>query len=264
MSDISLAFDTSTPIGSVALARGADILGSRFLLRQFEHAAGLIPAVDELLRSADLVPRDLSRLVVGEGPGSFTGVRVAAATAKGLAATLDLPVWAFSSLLAAAMSHGIAIPAEAQEILLGGQVLSPGASTSPEGAATSPESSHEGLKPVVVVFDARANRVYSAAYDLEGETAAERMRPFATTIGELLANPALAPGSLFCGDGALRHRETILGEGFTVVDPPMGIPTAEGLLRVFSRRPAVSPVTELKEWQPTYLRGTGARPLPVR
>ncbi len=108
-----LAIDTSGVEGSVAIGRRSgisdrqpetrlEILAVTTLRADEEHASLLLPRVQELLGEVGAGVGDLSGVVVGAGPGSFTGVRVGAATAKGLAWALDLPLWAFSSLAAAA------------------------------------------------------------------------------------------------------------------------------------------------------------------
>ena len=59
-----------------------------------------MPAIDFLMSSLDLTPKDLDRIVVAEGPGSYTGLRIAVATAKTLAHTLNIELVGMSSLLA--------------------------------------------------------------------------------------------------------------------------------------------------------------------
>ncbi|NNL30491.1 MAG: tRNA (adenosine(37)-N6)-threonylcarbamoyltransferase complex dimerization subunit type 1 TsaB, partial [Gemmatimonadetes bacterium] len=102
---VRLALDTSTSVGSVAVAVGARVVARARLTKQSRHAAALLPAVDEALEAAGVGASELDDLVVGEGPGSFTGVRVAAATAKGLALALERPLHAVSSLAGEALAH---------------------------------------------------------------------------------------------------------------------------------------------------------------
>ena len=81
---LAAAFETSTRTPSVAL-RAGDLLLETRLSGERPHASDLLPALDELLGRAGARARDVELLVVGTGPGSFTGLRVAAATAYGLA-----------------------------------------------------------------------------------------------------------------------------------------------------------------------------------
>ena len=96
-----LAIDTCGAAGSAALARVQDgrmIVLSEASLASRECAAGLVPAIAGLLRQANCTVGTLDGVVVVHGPGSFTGIRVGVATAKGLAAARALPLLAISRL----------------------------------------------------------------------------------------------------------------------------------------------------------------------
>src|SRR5215831_6135265 len=102
---LTLAFDTATGAATSALVRDEDVLGERT-----GRAAEVLADADELLRGAGLAPRDLDRIAVGVGPGSFTGVRIGLAAARGLALALDLPVAGVSTLEALAAGAPGAVP----------------------------------------------------------------------------------------------------------------------------------------------------------
>ena len=87
-----LAIETSTGDGAVALGRGDEPLATRDLPSKRRHNLELIPTVDHLLRDHGLTARDLAELYISLGPGSFTGLRIAVATAKMLALTLGVRV----------------------------------------------------------------------------------------------------------------------------------------------------------------------------
>ncbi len=105
-----LAIDTCGPTGSVALGRipGRDleILGQVELAGR-TYSATLVSAVAELLHSAGLELRNLDGIVVVNGPGSFTGVRVGVSAAKGLAQGADIPVVAISRLEVLSRKSGV-------------------------------------------------------------------------------------------------------------------------------------------------------------
>ncbi len=84
----NLAVETSSRRGLIALGQGSDVWAVAELPAKRRHNLDLIPAIDTLLRQHGLVPGDLAELYVSLGPGSFTGLRIAVATAKMLSLTL--------------------------------------------------------------------------------------------------------------------------------------------------------------------------------
>ncbi len=87
-----LAIDTSTRAGGVALCRGPHVLGEDTWRSEGRQTAQVLPAAQRLWERAGLTPADLRLLVVATGPGSFTGLRVGASLAKGLALALGIPL----------------------------------------------------------------------------------------------------------------------------------------------------------------------------
>jgi len=102
---LTLAFDTATSAATAALVRDGKVLGERV-----SRAVRVLADADDLLRENGLEPAELNRIVVGIGPGSFTGLRLGLATARGLALALDLPVAGASTLDALAAGAPGALP----------------------------------------------------------------------------------------------------------------------------------------------------------
>ena len=211
-----LAFDTSGATGSVAVGRGGAVIAHARLERRTEHASQLVPAIGDVLERADVDRGELGGFVVGEGPGSFTGVRVAAATAKGLVHALARPLWAISSLAATALSV-------------------------------------QGSGVRYVLVDARADRVYAACYGIGAVGVETLVPPHAGTLRAVLAGDVPA-GAVFLGDGADRHRRVIEGAGFEVLTGPATYPDARGLLRYLGLHPDTEPVSAVDRWEPRYIR----------
>ena len=197
-------------------AAGTDVLARGMLGGRGGHASRLVPTIADVLEGACIDRGELSGVVVGEGPGSFTGVRVAAATAKGLAHALDCPIWAISSLVAAALSV-------------------------------------EGSGIRYVLFDARSDRVYGACYGIGGIWVETIIPPHGAALRKVLAN-AVPPGAVFLGEGADRHRHAIESAGFPVATGPVVHPSADGLFRYLALHPDASPVAALALWEPRYIR----------
>jgi tRNA threonylcarbamoyladenosine biosynthesis protein TsaB len=180
---IVLGVDTATPATSVALK-----LADGTLLQARDdptggerpgHATRLLPLAAGLLEQAGLDWGEIERIAAGVGPGTFTGLRIGLASARGLAQTLEIPIVGVSS--ARALAHAASHAAG-------------------------------GERPYVVsVIDARRGEVFVAAYEHEQELLApEPIAPeaVAPTILDVLAGAP--PGGWLCvGDGAVRYREQI-------------------------------------------------------
>jgi tRNA threonylcarbamoyladenosine biosynthesis protein TsaB len=219
---VYVALDTSGSEGSVAIGRGSRVLATKRVSESLAQASRLIPAIDRALGTAGLDRSRIDGIVVGEGPGSFTGVRVAAATAKGLSYALGRPLWAVSSLAATALAHDVG--------------------------------------PIrYALFDARKDRVYGACYAV-GQQSVETLTPVhAGTLRDALGSGVPAE-AVFIGDAARRHRMAIEGAGFAVVTDD-GTTVAEGLLRYLGRCPESLPIAEPARWEPEYVRPVNAEPL---
>lgn len=219
-----LALDTATRRASVALCRGATLLaeGAREVTT---HSEGLMPLIDEILTRAAVAPRELDALVCGRGPGSFTGLRIGMATAKGLCLAADLPLVCVSSLLPLALAVR-----EAR----GGEPL------------------------VLTLLDARRGEVYGARYRgavLEGE---ERVLP----PGEVALLAAGDEPLLLAGDGALAHRDALLEAlGPLAALAPEGCHQIEArhLCPEGVRRLAAGQTDDLGRAVPVYIRPSDAK-----
>ena len=107
-----LAFDSSSKALAIAILEDEQLLAEMTINIKKNHSITLMPAIDFLMESLDLKPTDLERIVVAEGPGSYTGLRIAVATAKTLAHTLKIGLVGVSSLriLVPESIDGLVIP----------------------------------------------------------------------------------------------------------------------------------------------------------
>ena len=102
---LTLAFDTATSAATAALVRDGEVLGERV-----SRAIAVLEDADGLLRASGAERSELTGIVVGTGPGSFTGLRLGLAMARGLAVALELPVAGVSTLDALAAGAPGALP----------------------------------------------------------------------------------------------------------------------------------------------------------
>jgi tRNA threonylcarbamoyladenosine biosynthesis protein TsaB len=93
-----LAIDTATRVMSIALHSGQRLLSEQSWHTQRRHTADLAPAVQAMMAACEVYMDELTGLAVAHGPGSYTGLRIGVAMAKGLAAARDLPLVGVSTL----------------------------------------------------------------------------------------------------------------------------------------------------------------------
>lgn len=94
----TIAFDTSNQPLSVALFEDDQLIDQRETNIKRNHSTQLLPFIDELVHQVNWTPQDLDNVIVSQGPGSYTGLRIAVTTAKTLAFTLGLTLTGISSL----------------------------------------------------------------------------------------------------------------------------------------------------------------------
>lgn len=109
-----LNIDTATEAGSVCLAKDGIILGSKINTHQKDHAAVIAPFIQELLQENKVESAQIEAVAISGGPGSYTGLKVAASTAKGLCYAWNVPLIAINTLKImangmAAETYGLAI-----------------------------------------------------------------------------------------------------------------------------------------------------------
>lgn len=127
-----LAFDTSTSSMAVAVLKDGEIAAESHAIAERNHSIYLVPSIIETMTRGNVTMNDLEAIVVGKGPGSYTGIRIAASVAKTLSWSLNLPLVGVSSLEALASASGF--------------------------------SSHRQIQWVCPLMDARRGQVYTGLY----------------------------------------------------------------------------------------------------
>jgi tRNA threonylcarbamoyladenosine biosynthesis protein TsaB len=225
-----LAIDTATDIASVAAGlragagtavseSGAHVQGAR------RHAAEIIRLIDFALGRIGVRPQDLDGVVVGDGPGSFTGLRIGWAAAKGLAQETGLQFVAVPSLLAAAAGAAVKV----------------------------------GAVPIAACFDALRGEVYGALYVVHPDRVETLMAPATTTLVELARTSPAVP-ALVVGDGATRYPDAVFAWSGSLPVPLASLPPlATMLLSLLSRAGAARTIDAWTAAEPVYGRPAEAQ-----
>ncbi|MSQ52398.1 MAG: tRNA (adenosine(37)-N6)-threonylcarbamoyltransferase complex dimerization subunit type 1 TsaB [Betaproteobacteria bacterium] len=210
-----IAIETSTSYCSLAVCAG-DRVFSRHVLAEQRHAEILLDELDGLLREAGLRLADVEGIAYGEGPGAFTGLRIACGVTQGLALSRNLPVVGVGTLLAVA--------------------------------------EEAGESRIIVCIDARMSEVYHAAYRKSGDAWLEVCVPGLCAPGALpLVEGDTWIG---CGSGFQAYADllaTRLGQQLTATRPDIS-PTAEAILRLARPRFARGEGKPAAMALPIYLR----------
>lgn len=220
-----LGIETATLAGGVALMGDAGLIGEYRLHVEIRHSQRIMVAIDHLLTESGTALADLDAIAISVGPGSFTGLRVGLATAKGLALGADKPM--------------ILIP------------------TLEAMAAPFPFSRMR----IAPFLHARREEVYWSLFDLH-EGLPRRLAPDAAgSPQEALDQIGESGEVLFVGDGAVKHRDLILerrpaGSFF----PPRALqfPSAAGVAELGLLKYLKGEMTPSAEAVPVYLRASTA------
>ena len=216
-----LAFETSAKAASVALADGTKLLGEAYQNTGLTHSQTLLPMAQELLKSCGYTPEQVEAVAVAAGPGSFTGIRISVAAAKGFAWGKQLPCCGVSTLEAMARSLG----------------------------------AYRGL--VVPVMDARRNQVYTATFLAEEGNLSRLCEDRAISLqelGEELKN--VAQPIFLVGDGSNLCYNTLKDAVPELILPPEHRmhQRASGVALVAADRLAAGETCDGAALNPNYLR----------
>ncbi len=196
------ALDTSTASPSLALVRGHDPIAELWLAPEPGSGRRVLEAGHGMLVAAGLGVAAIESIVVGVGPGGFTGLRIGLATALGLGQALRVPVTGASSL---------------------------------EGLALSILDSAPDAEIVAPVLDARRRELFAAAYARRpGGVLRELIPPSARSAADLAAELAGLGGTVWLGgDGVEAGGEALLVPGLRALPPgsPGNRPRAAALVR---------------------------------
>ena len=225
MSGTWLAIDTATAIASVAAGEPPDARSSTLLEGPRTHAGGIVELVDRTLRAGGAGLTDLAGIVLADGPGSFTGLRIGWAAAKGLAQEREIPIVAIPALAATAASAAAVL----------------------------------GAVPIAACFDALRGQVFGAVYVLRLDRLEVVVAPGVCTLEELIAASPERPRAAV-GDGALRYAAALeQWTGARLLDVRALRPTAASLLALVPLAGVARRIEDPATAEPDYGRPAEAQ-----
>ena len=180
-----LAFETTAKAGSVALLEDGKLLAESYQNTGLTHSQTLMVMAEDMLKAAGKTVADVTAVAVAEGPGSFTGVRIGVAAAKGLAWGAELPCYGVSTLESMALTLG----------------------------------AYQGY--VCPVMDARRSQVYNALFYVNQGVLERRTEDRAIALADLKTELEHIDGPIFLvGDGSVLTHSTLKDSIPELVLPP--------------------------------------------
>ena len=180
-----LAFETSAKAASVALFDGEKLLAEQYQNTGLTHSQTLMVMAEDVLKQCGKAPQDVQAVAVANGPGSFTGVRIGVAAAKGFAWASEIPLYGVSTLEAMALGLGV----------------------------------HEGY--VCPVMDARREQVYNALFYVNQGVLARQTPDRAIALANLKNElKSLEKPVFLVGDGSFLCYNTLQEEVPNLILPP--------------------------------------------
>ncbi len=223
-----LAFDASTEACSVALIFNGE-LHTRYELCPQSHSQLLLPMIDEVLKAANCQLAQLDGLVFGQGPGSFTGVRIGIGVAQGLAFAANLPLVGVSTLQAMAQ--------------------------------LAYEKTQQSQ--VVATIDARMSEVYNGFYLLDDNNIMQPVLPEAVLAPELLAehlaqafNEQNISAAYGVGTGWQAYEKQLSALKTNQGEPEILFPHAEAMLIIAHAKFIKEESVSAEQAEPVYVRDT--------
>lgn len=216
-----LAFETSAKAASVALHDGAKLLGEQYQNTGLTHSQTLMVMAEDLLKQCGKTVADVTAVAVAEGPGSFTGVRIGVAAAKGFAWGGELPCYGISTLEAMVKTLG------------------------------------EANGVICPCMDARRSQVYNTLFRAENGELTRLKEDRAIALSDLKQELLELSGPIYLvGDGAELSYRTLSGEVDNLILPPehRRHQRASGVAMVAARDIAAGKSGDGNALSPNYLR----------
>lgn len=215
-----LAIETTGKTAAVAIGNSEKILGEINLNAGYTHSQTLLPMIKDLLKMLDMQPNEINYVACSSGPGSFTGIKIGAATAKAFAHALNISIINVPTLDAMAMN-----------------IFAPD-------------------KIIIPIMDARRNQVYSAIYE-NGQRISEYLN---CSIDEIIeCAKKFEHEKIFLGDGVEANKEKLIDANFLLAPENLNLQSAKSVLLYAKKMLLESKsIFSYENFLPFYLRKSQA------
>ncbi len=235
---ITIAIETSSRIGSVALGVQGNLLAERSFSRPLRHSTELLPSIQALLDQHGFTSRQIEQVFISVGPGSFTGLRIAVATAKAMALA----------------NHVRVVPVSTLDIM----------------AANTTAATAGQFSSIATIVDAKRRKFFVAGYKAPTSHTPCTHVPdkilddCLMTPQEFLETFVAAHGPVaILGDGLVYYADRFASDQVTVLDPSLWSPTARAVLNLGQTKAAQALFVDAMTLTPRYLRSPQATPKSV-
>jgi tRNA threonylcarbamoyladenosine biosynthesis protein TsaB len=237
---VVLAVETSSRTGSVALGFGDTIAGETFFSGFMRHSTEIFSVIESLLKKYDVKPENLEHLYISNGPGSFTGLRIAASLAKMMYLANSLKIVTVDSLDVIAFNASEAIKAAGRT------------------AKLSDDSTNNEILKIAAVLDAKRGQFFVAVYKVirDGEEVLfEKTVPDSLmTPGEFCEKFAFRRDTVWLlGDGLVYHRQEFQSEGIEFLEEKYWSPGATGVYQLGRKIAQKNLFADPVNFKPFYL-----------
>jgi len=236
---VTIAIETSSRIGSVALGLQGNLLSEFTFSKPLRHSSELLPAIQSLLDQQGLTPHQIEQVFISIGPGSFTGLRIAVATAKAMALANKAKIVTVSTL----------------------DTIATNATTKATDQARS----------IATIVDAKRNKFFVAGYRAPTSESPQHQVP-EKILNDCLMTPhefgdvfvpMNGPVALL-GDGLVFYADLFASDQVTLLDPSFWSPRAAAVFSLGQKKAEQGLFSDPLTLCPNYLRSPQAVPKSAR
>jgi len=226
-----LAVETSGRTGSVAIAKGPDLVSEIKFSAPMKHSAELFLAIEQLLEKASKNPPDIEHIYISVGPGSFTGLRIATTLAKTLNLAQNSKIVAVDTLDVIAEN------------------------------ITPQIRKQENIDRLAVILDAKRSRFFIAAYEMQDnqwQKTTDDCLMHAEEFLDKFANPTKRTGLI--GEGLVYYKDKFTAQGIIILNEQYWAPHASAVHKIGSELARQNKFADPLKLTPKYIQTPDAKP----